>query len=95
MSIITAFGLPGGCMARVKRDVGGQPPPDGLTPSDRLMLPAEVAALFGVEGATVSRWVREQRLPAVRTLGGHHRFRSSDIERLLSEFGSRRRPRAD
>lgn len=68
---------------------------DDELPPDRLMLPSEVAELFGVEGATVSRWVREERLPAVRTLGGHHRFRASDIYRLLREVGGGRRRRSD
>ena len=48
---------------------------------DRLMTPAEVAALFRVSPKTVTRWSRAGRLPAVRTLGGHRRFRASDVRR--------------
>jgi excisionase family DNA binding protein len=47
---------------------------------DRLLTPAEVAALFHVDPKTVTRWSNQGRLPSIRTLGGHRRFRWSDIE---------------
>jgi excisionase family DNA binding protein len=50
-------------------------------PSD-LMTPAEVAEVFSVDPKTVTRWATTGRLPSLRTLGGHRRFRRSDIERL-------------
>jgi len=53
---------------------------------DRLMTPGEVAALAGVDTATVARWARTGRLPAVRTPGGHHRFRECDVRERLSEL---------
>jgi excisionase family DNA binding protein len=52
------------------------------TGPDRLMKPAEVAALFGVDPKTVGRWARTGRLTAVRTPGGHCRFRESDVDKL-------------
>ena len=60
--------------------------PNAPTGPDRpsLLLPGEVGVLFGVGAATVTRWVREGRLPAVRTLGGHHRFRPADVAALLA-----------
>jgi excisionase family DNA binding protein len=51
---------------------------------DRLLSPGEVAELFHVNPKTVSRWAKQGRLPAIRTLGGHRRFRFSDIEPHLA-----------
>jgi len=50
---------------------------------EHLLLPTEVAAMFGVDVATVARWARRGRLPAVRTPGGHRRFRERDVRPLL------------
>ena len=44
---------------------------------DILLTPAEVARLFRVNPKTVTRWAQEGKIAAVRTLGGHHRFRRS------------------
>ncbi len=41
----------------------------------------EVARLFGVSVSTVTRWARTGLLPAVRTPGGHYRFRADDMRR--------------
>lgn len=51
--------------------------------SDRLLTPGEVAAAFRVGPRTVARWARSGRLPAVRTLGGHRRFRRGDVHAAL------------
>jgi excisionase family DNA binding protein len=45
----------------------------GGDPHVRLLRAAEVAMAFGVEPCTVRRWVRENKLPAVRLPGGRHR----------------------
>lgn len=50
----------------------------------RLLNRAEVAALFGVTGHTVSRWCDQGLLTAVRTLGGHHRFLEAEVMSLLA-----------
>lgn len=50
---------------------------------DRLLTPAEVAALFRVDSKTVNRWVLERRLTAVRTPGGRNRFWESEVRALL------------
>lgn len=60
--------------------------------AEELMTPAEVAAVFGVQAKTVAAWARAGRLDAVRTLGGHRRYRRSDVERLL---GPRATPRTE
>jgi excisionase family DNA binding protein len=53
------------------------------TPSERLLTPAEVAALVFVDPKTVSRWARAGKIPSQRTPGGHRRFRSSDVQALM------------
>jgi excisionase family DNA binding protein len=50
---------------------------------DALLTPAEVARLFRVNPKTVTRWARAGKLTAIRTLGGHRRFRASEIQRCL------------
>lgn len=52
---------------------------------DELLKPAEVAAMFGVHGKTIQRWSESGALPAIRTLGGHRRYRRSDVMRLMNE----------
>ena len=53
---------------------------------DDLLTPAEVAALFRVNPKTVTRWARAGKITAIRTLGGHRRFRSSEIKRCLEQM---------
>jgi excisionase family DNA binding protein len=52
---------------------------------DALLTPAEVARLFRVNPKTVTRWARAGKLTAIRTLGGHRRFRASEIQRCLED----------
>jgi excisionase family DNA binding protein len=52
---------------------------------NELLTPAEVAAMFRVNPKTVTRWARAGKISAVRTLGGHRRFRASEIRRFLAE----------
>lgn len=55
-----------------------------LEPEDALLTPAEVAALFRVSPKTVTRWARAGKLTAMRTLGGHRRFRAAEVRGLLA-----------
>ena len=48
-----------------------------------LLTPAEVASLFRVDPKTVTRWAKAGKLTAVRTLGGHRRYRQSEVHSLL------------
>ena len=48
-----------------------------------LLTPAEVAELFRVNPKTVRRWAQAGKVSVVRTLGGHRRFRRSEIEAQL------------
>lgn len=56
---------------------------------DRLLTPYEAARLLGVDPSTLRRYVAAGRLVAVRTPGGHHRYPSSTIRRLLAGRGAR------
>lgn len=53
--------------------------------TDHILSPGEVAELFHVDPKTVSRWAKQGRLPCFTTLGGHRRFRWSDVEPYLSQ----------
>lgn len=55
-----------------------------LTRTESLLTPAEVAALFRVDPKTVTRWAKSGKLSSIRTLGGHRRYRSSEVRALLS-----------
>ena len=52
---------------------------------DALLTPSEVAEWLRVNPKTVTRWARAGKIPAIRTLGGHRRFRASDIRRCLAQ----------
>jgi excisionase family DNA binding protein len=38
----------------------------------------------------VTRWARAGKITAIRTLGGHRRFRSSEVHRWMAELGVER-----
>ena len=54
-----------------------------MSDSQVLMTLAEVAALFRVDPKTVTRWADAGKLTAVRTLGGHRRYRQDEVQNLL------------
>jgi excisionase family DNA binding protein len=55
-----------------------------IIPEPEILLnPAETAEYFRVGTKTLSRWAKEGRIPFIRTLGGHRRYRLADIQRLL------------
>ena len=56
---------------------------DDIDAPEALLTPSEVAALFRVNPKTVTRWARSGKLTAIRTLGGHRRFRREEIEAVL------------
>ena len=58
-----------------------EPNPD----QDALLTPSEVAAMFRVNPKTVTRWARAGKISAIRTLGGHRRFRAAEIRRFLEQ----------
>jgi excisionase family DNA binding protein len=54
-----------------------------LTDAEVLLTPSEVAALFRVDPKTVTRWAKAGKLTSIRTLGGHRRYRESEVRELL------------
>ncbi len=55
---------------------------------EKLLTPAEVAAMFRVDPKTVTRWAKAGKLTSIRTLGGHRRYRDTEIQELLKESTS-------
>ena len=53
-----------------------------------LLTPSEVAALFRVDPKTVTRWAKAGKLTSIRTLGGHRRFKESEVKSLLVSISS-------
>jgi len=47
---------------------------------------AEVAAILHVSPKTITRWAKEGRLPHSRTLGGHRRYSSEDINAIAQDL---------
>lgn len=60
---------------------GGEP--------ETLLTPAEVATLFRVDPKTVTRWAKAGKLTAIRTLGGHRRYRQSEVQALMKSQTSK------
>ena len=54
---------------------------------ERLLTPAEVAALFRVDPKTVTRWAKAGKLSSIRTLGGHRRYRADEVKKFLEGAG--------
>ncbi|MEU6858293.1 BldC family transcriptional regulator [Glycomyces sp. NPDC046736] len=52
--------------------------------SEALLTPSEVAAMFRVDPKTVTRWAKAGKISAIRTLGGHRRYRESEIRSLIN-----------
>ncbi|CAN5718188.1 developmental transcriptional regulator BldC [soil metagenome] len=55
-----------------------------VPPSEPLLTPAEVASLFRVDPKTVTRWAKSGKLSSIRTLGGHRRYRETEVRELLT-----------
>lgn len=55
-----------------------------IASQERLLTPAEVASLFRVDPKTVTRWAKAGKLTSIRTLGGHRRYKESEVKQLLN-----------
>ena len=73
--------------------VGTSEEPHRMNPrideAENLLTPSEVAALFRVDPKTVTRWAKAGKIGSIRTLGGHRRFRESEVRQLLEADGSK------
>jgi excisionase family DNA binding protein len=52
--------------------------------AEELLTPAEVAAMLFVDPKTVTRWARAGKLDAIRTPGGHRRYRKIDVLAIMA-----------
>ena len=50
--------------------------------TERLLRPKEVCQRLGISYSTLSRWVREGRIRAIRTAGGKFRVPESEVRRI-------------
>ena len=60
------------------------------TDAEPLLTPAEVATMFRVDPKTVTRWAKAGKLTSIRTLGGHRRYRETEVRALLAGIPSQR-----
>lgn len=58
---------------------------EGPCQAPELLTRAEVAALFGVDGKTVTRWAQAGRLRTLRTVGGHRRYLLVEVMHIITE----------
>jgi excisionase family DNA binding protein len=65
-----------------------------LPEGQQLLRSHEVAVLFDVTERTVINWAAAGKLPSLRTIGGHLRFRSEDVLELLAGRSTGQRPAA-
>lgn len=63
---------------------------DSSPQAEHLLTPAEVATLFRVDPKTVTRWAKAGKLNPIRTLGGHRRYRESEVQGLLAGIPTQR-----
>ena len=56
---------------------------------ETLLTPAEVAKIFRVDPKTVTRWAKAGKITAIRTLGGHRRYRQSEIQAIIKSQPSK------
>jgi excisionase family DNA binding protein len=71
---------------------GGEAAPmSARTPeAEPLLTPAEVATMFRVDPKTVTRWAKAGKLTSIRTLGGHRRYRETEVRALLAGIPQQR-----
>ena len=62
--------------------------------SETLLTPSEVASLLRVDPKTVTRWAKAGKLSSIRTLGGHRRYRESEVRGLLTGVPQQREGQA-
>ncbi len=58
-----------------------------MTPPPALVRPSELARFWGLHPRTLHSWIREGRLPAIRSPGNHFRLRVSDVRAFCEREG--------
>ena len=61
-------------------------PPLSSTNQEMLLTPAEVASMFRVDPKTVTRWAKAGKLTSIKTIGGHRRYKESEVKALLKSI---------
>ncbi len=51
--------------------------------AQELLSTGEVAEIFAVDPATVTRWADKGLIASIRTPGGHRRFKRDDVDAFL------------
>jgi excisionase family DNA binding protein len=64
-----------------------------VSSSARYLTTRESAERLGVTINALKTWIREQRLPALKTPGGHHRIAESDLLAFAAELATNSRAR--
>src|SRR6478735_6141277 len=67
-----------------KRRRGGEMKAEQLVP-DSLLTSYQVGALLQVNPSSINKWVKDGRIRAFRTPGGHRRIRAGDLVAFLNE----------
>lgn len=59
---------------------------EGDRDGEEYLRTSEVARILHVSAKTVARWAKQEKLPHVRTLGGHRRFPAAPIKELADRL---------
>ena len=82
---------PGGLSTvTVPQGGGGSLVTTRMPDAEPLLTPSEVAAMFRVDPKTVTRWAKAGKLTSIRTLGGHRRYRETEVRALLGGIPQQR-----
>ncbi|GHE33078.1 hypothetical protein GCM10017673_40000 [Streptosporangium violaceochromogenes] len=83
--ILPAVRLPSGAYRIHKADLTGAPRgPIRLDGYPELLRTTQVALVLRVHHDTVRGWAARKLLPAITTVGGHHRIHRRTVEQLLN-----------
>ena len=57
-----------------------------MSEQETLPTPLEIASLFRVDPKTVTLWAKAEKLTSIGTLGGHRRYKESEVTALLNSI---------
>ena len=53
---------------------------------NELIKPREAAKMLAVSLSTLRKWIMDGNLTEIRTIGGHRRFKLSEIKNILEKY---------
>ncbi len=62
--------------------------PESRGADNEYLLSGEVARLLHVSPKTINRWASDGQIPCLVTLGGHRRFRRSDVDAAIEKMST-------